>query len=171
MVKNLDKVITEKTNNKKNSAQPPVKSGEDSKSTQPTLIKLRPTSPPPPKAQPEKVQKPPHSKTPPTPISKEDLQNIPDDDDDKTVNNDTFSVSDTLKSSFVEAHEILDKYKNEKQGYNIKDKKPTDFKRLNELCDKILNKPKGTNQWATLRKLSDMLHYGQPLTYVKPKKK
>ena len=31
----------------------------------------------------------------------------------KTVNNDTFSVSDTLKSSFVEAHEILNKYKNE----------------------------------------------------------
>jgi len=92
-------------------------------------------------------------------------------DDDKTVNNDTFNVSDTLKSSFVEAHEILNKFTSEKDGYSIKEKNPDDFVRLNELCDKILNKPKGTNKWATFRKLSTLLHFGQTLTYVHTPKK
>jgi len=92
-------------------------------------------------------------------------------DDDKTVNNDVYSVSDTLKPSFIEAHKILDKFTGEKEGYNIKEKNPDDFVILNELCDKILNKPKGTNKWATFRKLSTLLHFGQTLTYVHTPKK
>ena len=156
-VQNLDKTITEKVNNKKNATQPPVKSGGDS--TQPTVITLKPTSPPPPR---EAVAKAVAKNS-----EKETKQLESVDDDDKTVNNDTYNVSDTLKPSFIEAHKILDKFKGQKEAYNIKTNNPTDFVKLNELCDKVLNKPKGTNQWATYRKLSDVLHYGQALEYVK----
>ena len=96
-----------------------VKSGvEESKSNEPqkTIIKLVPNTPRPQnkaaseRAQEylEKVGKP---RTPVTETRKhidfkeeeEDDDDDDDDDENKTVNNDTFSVSDTLKSSFVEA--------------------------------------------------------------------
>ena len=176
-----------------------LNSGVEESKTEPqkAIITLKPTGPPPVKSGGDKtpLPPPPPLKSPHTVASmrkriedlkaksasnspvtdtrkhlefEEEDENV---DDDKTVNNDTFNVSDTLKSSFVEAHEILNKFTGEKDGYSIKEKNPDDFVRLNELCDKILNKPKGTNKWATFRKLSTLLHFGQTLTYVHTPKK
>jgi len=114
------------------------------------------------------------SQTPPTPISKEDLQNLPlDDDDDKTVVNDTYNVADKLKPYYKEAYNILDNpfIKAHKDSFNLFDNAPDMCKKLNKLIDKINNKKEGTSKLKTLTSLRKAFHYGQPLTYVKTSKK
>ena len=103
----------------------------------------------------------------------EEEEDDEDDDENKTVNNDTFSVSDTLKSSFVEAHNIFELpiLKNEPGKYSVFKNNLALYTKLNKLIDKIQNKPDGTSAFKTLRTLKRELHYGENLTYVHAPKK
>ena len=174
---------------------------EESKSTEPqkAIITLKPTGPPPVKSGGDKTPPPPplplkspHTvasmrkriddfkaksagNTPETVTRKhlefEEEEDDDDGDDDKTVSNDDFNVSDTLKSSFVEGHKILDDFNGKPEKYSVfKNDKPLCIK-LNKIIDKIQNKTEGTSNFKTLRTLKRELHYGQNLTYVHAPKK
>ena len=96
-----------------------------------------------------------------------------DDDENKTVNNDTFSVSDTLKSSFVEAHNIFEmpSLKAHPDKYNVFQNNFALYTKLNKLIDKVQNKTEGTSDFRTLRTLKRELHFGEKLTFVHAPKK
>ena len=148
-------------------------------------IALKPTEKPPPRSplvSSEAIQKRiddlKSKSAPSTPVStfrkqpeKDEEEDDDDGDDDKTVSNDDFNVSDTLKSSFVEGHKILDGFNSKPEKYSVfKNDKPS-YTKLNLLIDKIQNKKEGTSDFKTLRTLQRELHYGKTLTYVHAPKK
>ena len=154
-VQNLDKAITEKVNNKKNAAQQqPVKSGGDS--TQPTLIQLRPTSPPPPREATAKASEKESSE-------KESSEKEPD--------NDTFTVSEALKSTFQTALSILNDplYKDKEGSYNMFSSGDKDdriaLNTLNKALDKFQGKKLGSNDVRTLKTLREKFHINEKIVY------
>ena len=147
-INNMLNKLEENEKNEKNKKDAPVTTPAKPIST---LITLKPTDLPPPKA----------------PAKPDDAKEI-DDDDDKTVNNDTFNVPENLKSSYYTGHSILDMYKTKPGSFNLYNEDKTFYNEINKALDKILNKKTNSSDVRTLKSLREKFHYNQPIVYTKP---